>query len=56
MSSLDYFDGQVWLGGIVGRHGGRIAKGKFSLDGIEYQLPLTAGPNYCHGGKFHKVC
>ena len=55
MMFVEYADGECWLGGIVGRHGGRIAKGKFTLDGVDYQVPLTAGPNFCHGALFHKV-
>ena len=43
-------EGQCWLAGLIGRHGNRIAGGKFSLDGTDYQLPVNVEPNYCHGG------
>jgi aldose 1-epimerase len=52
-----YIDDNAYFGSIVGRFGNRIGKGKFTLDGKEYQLPLNDGPNHLHGGPggFNKV-
>ena len=50
----DTFDetlkGDMSFGSVVGRYANRVAKGKFKLDGVEYNTPLNNGPNTLHGG------
>jgi aldose 1-epimerase len=37
-------------GAVVGRYAGRIAHGKFSIDGEDFQLDVNNGSNAIHGG------
>ena len=39
-----------YFGTTVGRFANRIARGKFTLDGKDYQVPVNNGVNSLHGG------
>lgn len=46
----EYVHNPRYFGALIGRHANRLAGGKFSLNGINYQLPQNDGANHLHGG------
>ena len=49
-SAESYLGDGPCCGKVPGRYANRIANGKFTLDGVEYTLPVINGPFHLHGG------
>ena len=54
----EVFSDRHYMGATAGRYAGRIARGKFHLEGADYQLATNEGANHLHGGTrgFDQYC
>ena len=56
--SLEHYVAKTpYFGAVLGRYGGRIADGEFSIEGKKYKVAQNNGDNHLHGGTvgFDKV-
>lgn len=46
----EYFNNEGYFGALIGRHGNRIYRGKFNINGCEYSATTNDNGNSLHGG------
>lgn len=51
LTESQWLEQNAYMGASVGRFANRIRGGKFSLDGVDYQISLNQNGNSLHGGK-----